>query len=70
MTLSRTCGINPDHEFESRSGSLKIFRDGSYTEDFACPGCVEGVREDRITEYRIFVINGEEVVIPRDEIDV
>lgn len=68
--MARVCGINSDHEFESRRGSLKIFRDGSYTEDFACPDCVEAVRTDEITDYRIFVINGEEVILPTSEIDV
>ncbi|MFB6355549.1 MAG: hypothetical protein ABEJ65_03425 [bacterium] len=68
--MADRCGINDDHQFESRTGSLKIFRDGSYTEDFACPRCVEGVREGEIQDYRIFVLNGEEVIIPRDEIDV
>lgn len=70
MRLARICGINAEHEFESRNGSLKIFRDGSYTEDFACPTCVEAVRDDEIPEYRVFVINGEEVLIPTAEIDV
>lgn len=68
--MAERCGINEDHLFESRSGSLKIFKDGHYSEEFACPTCVEQVREDEITDYRIFVINGEEVVLPTDEIDV
>lgn len=68
--MSEICGIDPGHEFDSKEGIKKIFRDGSYTDDFACSQCVEKIREDKITEYRIFVINGEEVIIPRDEIDV
>lgn len=68
--MTERCGINENHEFESRSGSLKIFENGQYTEDFACPRCVEAVREDEITDYRVFVINGEEVILPTDEIDV
>jgi len=68
--MAERCGINEDHQFESRSGSLKIFEDGQYTERFACPRCVEAVREDEITDYRVFVINGEEVILPTDEIDV
>lgn len=68
--MTEICGINQDHEFESRSGTKKIFRDGSYTDEFACPQCVEDIREDKITDFRIFVINGEELVIPTDEIDV
>lgn len=68
--MTEICGINENHEFESRSGTKKIFRGGSYTGDFACPKCVEEIREDKITDYRIFVINGEELVLPTDEIDV
>lgn len=68
--MADRCGINEDHEFESRSGTLKIFKDGKYTGNFACPRCVEAVREDEITDYRVFVINGEEVILPTDEIDV
>jgi len=68
--MAERCGINEEHLFESRSGTLKIFRDGQYTDDFACPKCVDAVRDDEITDYRIFVINGEEVILPTDEIDV
>ncbi len=68
--MTERCGIDPSHEFESTSGTRKIFRDGSYTRDRACPRCVEAIREDRLTDFRIFVINGEEVVLPREEIDV
>lgn len=68
--MAERCGIEDNHEFESRTGTLKIVEDGSYTGKFACPRCVEAVRKNEITDYRIFVINGEEVVIPTDQIDV
>lgn len=68
--MSEVCAINDEHQFETRTGTIKIFRDGSYTRDVACPRCVEDIRKDEITEYRIFVINGEEVIIPTEEIDV
>lgn len=68
--MAERCGINEDHEFESRAGALKIWRDGGFTRNWACPSCVEAVREDEITDYRIFVIEGREVLIPTAQIDV
>lgn len=68
--MGQTCGINSQHEYETTTGTMKIFRDGTYTDERACSRCVEAIREDEITEYRIFVINGREVVLPREEIAV
>jgi len=68
--MSQQCEIKTEHQFESRSGALKLFRDGTITGDWVCPSCVEDIQEDKITDYRIFVIEGREVVIPIDEIDV
>jgi hypothetical protein len=68
--MSQQCSIEASHEFESRSGALKLFHDGNISGDWVCPSCVEDIRDDKITDHRIFVIEGREVVIPTDEIDV
>lgn len=68
--MSENCALESDHDFESRSGALKLFEDGTITGKWVCPSCVEKIRKDRITDHRIFVIEGREVVIATDEIDV
>lgn len=68
--MATQCAIDPEHEFESRSGALQIFRDGSFSSQYACPRCVEAIRDKEITDYRVFVIEGREVVIPLEEISV
>lgn len=68
--MSEQCALETDHEFESRSGALKLFQDGTFTEEWVCPDCVEKIRKDRITDHRIFVMEGREVVLPTEEIDV
>lgn len=68
--MSENCALESDHDFESRSGALKLFEDGTITGKWVCPSCVEKIRKDRITNYRIFVMEGREVVIATDEIDV
>lgn len=68
--MSRDCVIDSSHQFESRSGALKLFSDGDFTGDWVCPSCVEDIRDDKNPEYRIFVMEGREVVIPTNQIDV
>lgn len=68
--MSRECVIDSNHQFESRSGALKLFSDGDFTGNWVCPSCVEDIRDDKNHDYRIFVMEGREVVIPTDEIDV
>lgn len=68
--MAQQCALESDHQFESRSGALKLFDDGTITGEWVCPSCVEKIRDDKITDHRVFVIEGREVVIPKNEIDV
>lgn len=68
--MSQQCSIESDHEFESRSGAMKLFKDGTVTGQWVCPSCVDKIRDEKLVGYQIFVIEGREVVIPTEEIDV
>ncbi|MFB6347212.1 MAG: hypothetical protein ABEK50_15925 [bacterium] len=68
--MPKECVIDANHEFQSRSGALKLFRDGTFTGDWVCPSCVEDIQDDKNPNYRIFVMEGREVVIPTKQIDV
>ena len=68
--MTEQCTLESDHEFDSRSGALKLFRDATFTGDWVCPSCVQDIRDDKRSDHRVFVMEGREVVIPTEEIDV
>lgn len=69
-SMTQECALEDGHEFESRSGALKLFQEGMFTGEWVCPTCVEDIRGSELAGYQVFVIEGREMVIPTEEIDV